>query len=440
MKAVERLSGALKFKTVSSSDYERIDYKEFSAFLAYLEQNYVSVFSTLEVEKPGDYNLVLRLHGQNRNKKPYLFIAHYDVVPAKEEEGWPYPPFSGAVEEGKIWGRGSFDDKGSLIALLEALELLLEEGFTPIRDLYFAFGYDEEVGGARGAVEMAKHFKNKGIDFEAVLDEGGAVTSGDALGIEGDVAVVGLAEKGSTNLRFTFTGQEGHSSTPPKNTSIGKMAAFIKDVEDHPREASLIPTVEAMLKKVAPHKKGLENRLLSDPQRHFFLLKRVLSKNKQTAAMLRTTVAFTMTQAGEAPNVLPRTASCVANVRVLPGDSFEEVMAWFYSFDHDFTIDVLLKEEGTTDSSVKSRFYIQLEECIRRHFPQALLTPYLVTGGTDSRHYKDMVENTYRFLPCRVSEDELSRMHGRGEYLSIDNFKKMIDFYADLMRGEGQGV
>ncbi|NLY35781.1 MAG: M20/M25/M40 family metallo-hydrolase [Tissierellia bacterium] len=440
MKAAERLSGAVKFKTVSYSDYEKMDFAEFSAFLSYIEKSYPEVFSRLEVKRVGEYNLILRFPSGSSSKKPYLFIAHYDVVPAIEEEGWPHPPFSGAIEEGKIWGRGSFDDKASMIGLLEALELLLGENFIPCRDLYFAFGHDEEVGGVRGAVEIAKYFKEKKLSFEAVLDEGGAVSSGSALGIEGDVAVVGLAEKGSSTLRFTFSGDEGHSSTPPKHTSIGKMAAFIKDVEDHPRQARLIPSVEAMLRGIAPYKNGFESRVLSDPDKYFFILKRILSKNKQTAAMLRTTVAFTMTEAGQAQNVLPRTASCVANVRVLPGDSFEEIMAWFYSFKHDFKIDVLLKEEGTTDSSVKSRFYTQLEACIHRHFPEALPTPYLVTGGTDSRHYKDIVDNSYRFLPCRVTEEELSRMHGRGEYISIENLNKMIEFYADLLRREGQNV
>lgn len=436
MKAVERLSGAIQFKTVSYSDYEKIDYREFDAFLRYLDQSYPRVFAALEVERVDKYNLVLRYPGKTQ-KKPYLFIAHYDVVPAAEEEGWPYPPFSGAVEEEKIWGRGSFDDKGSLIALLEAVDLLLAEDFIPDRDLYFAFGHDEEVGGGQGAVAMARYFSQRGVSFEATIDEGGAVTRGDSLGIEQDVAVIGLAEKGGSSFRFTFYGDEGHSSMPPEHTSIGKMAAFIKDVEDHPREPLLIPSVELMLKKIAPYRSGLEQRVLSDPKRFFFLLKRILLKDKKTAAMLRTTVAFTMTQAGQAQNVLPRSASCVANVRVLPGERFEEITAWLYSFKHDFTMEVLLKEEGTRDSSTKSRFYHHLEGCIARHFPDALATPYLVVGGTDSRHYKELTENSYRFLPCRVGEEELSRMHGRGEYISVENYKKMILFYADLMGREG---
>lgn len=440
MNAVERLSGAIKFKTVSYSDYEKMDDKEFLGFIDYLEKSYPLVFSKLDYNKVGDFNLVLRFPGLSKGKKPYLFTAHYDVVPAKEEEGWPYPPFSGAIEEGKIWGRGSFDDKASVIALLEAIELLLKKGFVPVRDLYFAFGHDEEVGGARGAVEIAKYFKEKSLVFEALLDEGGAVSSGSALGIEKDIAAVGLAEKGSSSLRFTFTGEEGHSATPPKHTSVGKMAAFIKDVEDHPRKAILTPTLEAMLNKVAPYKSKLESWVLSNPRKYFFILEKILLKNRQTAAMVRTTVAFTMTDAGEAHNVLPRRASCVANVRILPGETFEEIMDWFYSFDHEFTVDILIKEEGTKDSNIKSRFYSQLEGCIQKNFPDAIMTPYLVTGGTDSRHYKDLVENIYRFLPCRVTDDELSRMHGRGEYLSIENLEKMISFYLDLLRQEGADV
>ncbi len=440
MRVVEILSRAIQYKTVSHSDYDRFDYEEFSGFLDFLEKSFPLSFEKMEHQRIDGYNLTMRLRGSDASKKPYLFIAHYDVVPAKEEEGWPHAPFSGYVDEGKIWGRGAVDDKASLIALLEAMEKLLDRGFKPKRDIYFAFGYDEEVGGARGAARLAEYYKEEGIKFEIVLDEGGAVSPGEVLGIKEDVAVLGLAEKGSSALKFTFYGDEGHSSTPPRSTSIGKMASFIKDVENSPRPARLIPTVEAMLKNMSKYKSGIESHILADPSRYFFILKRIMEKDKQTASMIRTTVAFTMTDSGEAHNVLPREASCIANIRILPGERFEEIMAWFYSFPHDFKVDVLKRQEGSKDSSFKSRFYMQLESLIRKHFPATVISPYLVSGGTDSRHYSDLVENSYRFSPFKLNPDDLSRIHGRGEFISLDNLKRMVEFYRDLIEMEGDNV
>lgn len=432
MKAVERLSGAIKFKTVSFREREKMDMKEFEDFLDYLEESYPLVFQSLSAKRINTYALVLCWKGRSA-ELPLLLTAHYDVVPASEE-GWPYPPFSGKIAENRIWGRGSFDDKGALIALLESVERLLEEGFTPRRDLYFAFGFDEEIGGEHGAKEIAKYFREEKILFEAVLDEGGAVVDGNMMGIQKPIAVIGLAEKGNSSFRFTFHGEEGHSSTPPKHTSIGRMAAFIKDVEESPRPAVLTPTVAGMLKALAPYKKGMEAKLLANPEKYFFLLKKVLLKNPQTAAMLRSTVAFTMTQSGEAPNVLPRKASCIANVRVLEEDRVDEILEWFYSFGHKFKLEILSKEEATPSSSVETAVFKQLKKTIKKNFPDAVLTPYMMTGGTDCRQYQKVVKDSYRFSPCRVSQDELSRMHGRGEYLSIKNLKKMIDFYMDFIR------
>lgn len=435
MKAVDLLSRAIGFKTVSYSDYDKFDYEEFDKFLDFLEESFPLVYSQMDKTLVEDYNLVLRLKGQEENLAPYLFIAHYDVVPATDD-GWPHPAFSGLVEDGKIWGRGTLDDKCSVIALMVAMEELLEEGFKAKRDLYFAFGHDEEVGGQRGAVKVAQYFSKEGIYFDSILDEGGAVSPGDALGIEGDVAVLGFAEKGNSSLRFTFTGAEGHSSTPPKETAVSQMAAFIRDVQASPRPARLIPTVETMLKNLADHKSGLESLVLRNPQRYFFILEKILEKDRQTASMIRTTVAFTMTQAGTAHNVLPRTASCVANIRLLPGDSFDELLDWFSSFGYDYELEVLMEQEGSSDSSSRSRFYLKLEETIKDFFPHTLVTPYLVSGGTDSRHYTHLSDNIYRFLPYRVTSEELGTMHGRGEYISIENLNRMVAFYKAVLSQE----
>lgn len=439
MNAIEILRGALKFQTVSYSDYEDFNYDEFIGFLDFLELSFPLIHKEMEVTRIEDYNLLLRLKGQKEELLPYLFIAHYDVVPASDE-GWPYPAFSGALEDDKVWGRGAIDDKGSLIALMVAMEELLRKGFKPRRDLYFAFGFDEEVGGIQGAARIASYLEERGVLFDSILDEGGAVSPGEVLGIDSDVAVIGFAEKGNSSFRFTFSGEEGHSSAPPKETSISKMAAFIRDVQASPRPSRLTPAVEAMLINLADHKTGTERLILKNPRRNFFILKKILEKDKQTASMIRTTVAFTMCEGGTSHNVLPRTASCVANVRMLPGDRFEDIVDWFSSFGYDYSMEILTEQEGTGNSSDRSRFYLQVEGAIEKLFPETLITPYLVSGGTDSKHYGKLTNNIYRFSPFRLTGEELATMHGRGEYVSVENFERMIGFYREILLQEEGNV
>lgn len=431
-KAKRHLSQAITYPTVSNHDINKMDLEIFTAFRAFLEEAYPLLHQKLDKTLVNGHGLVFHWTGTDPARLPILLTAHYDVVPAKED-GWPHPPFSGALADGKIWGRGTFDDKGSLIAILETVEELLAEGFTPPRDIYFAFGFDEECNGFNGAQKISEYFLEKKIRFEYVLDEGGAVADGSMMGIEPPIAVIGIAEKGNSSFRFTFQGAEGHTSTPPEHTALGKMAAFIKDVEDHPRPYRLTGTVASMMKSIAPYMPGLSQTVARNPELFFFVLKRVLGKSVQTQAMLRTTVAFTMADCGEAPNVLPKTASCVANIRILQGDSVDSILDWLRSFGHDFEVEPLAAENPTDPSSLDTDGYRHLIGTIHETFDLVVPTPYLMTGGTDCRHYEKNADNSYRFLPTRVTEHELSLMHGTGEYLSDDNLLNLLNFYKTFI-------
>ena len=215
--AAEHLSQAVRFATVSNQDIVKVDLSIFSAFEKFLEEAYPRVHEKLEKTNINEHGLVFHWQGVDRAKR-ILLTAHYDVVPAGED-GWPHPPFSGQIEGGKIYGRGSFDDKGSLIAILESVTALLEDNYRPPFDIWFAFGFDEEVGGAHGAQKIAAYFQDKRLMFDYVLDEGGAVADGSMMGIDKPVAVIGVAEKGNTSFKLTFKGESGHSSTPPKKTA-----------------------------------------------------------------------------------------------------------------------------------------------------------------------------------------------------------------------------
>ena len=388
-----------------------------------------------------EHGLVFRWKGRKSeeseksegDEKSILLTAHYDVVPA-DSEGWPYPPFSGEIHDEKIYGRGSFDDKGSLIAILEAVTSLLEEGFVPPCDITLAFGFDEEVGGALGAQKIAAWMETEGLYFDHVLDEGGAVADGSMMGIEKPVAVIGVAEKGNSSFVIHFEGEGGHSSTPPKETAVSTMARFIREVQSKPAKPRLTPTVKAMLKATALFRPGIQRFILAHPDLFAPLLIKILQKNRQTAAMLQTTTSFTMAAGGVSHNVLPEKASCTVNLRILQGDSVAQALQRFRDIGIPFQVEAILQEEPTAASQLEGPAMEHLRSSIASIFPEAVITPYLMVGGTDCRHYARVCRNAYRFEPARVSEKELSLMHGKGEYLSLKNLKTMVEFYETYIR------
>lgn len=440
-RAAEHLSRALQFATVSHQDSRQVDWPVFTAFEKYLEEAYPLVHQKLEKTVVNEHGLVFRWKGRKSeeseksegDEKSILLTAHYDVVPA-DSEGWPYPPFSGEIHDEKIYGRGSFDDKGSLIAILEAVTSLLEKGFVPPCDITLAFGFDEEVGGALGAQKIAAWMETEGLYFDHVLDEGGAVADGSMMGIEKPVAVIGVAEKGNSSFVIHFEGEGGHSSTPPKETAVSTMARFIREVQSKPAKPRLTPTVKAMLKATAPFRPGIQRFILAHPDLFAPLLIKILQKNRQTAAMLRTTTSFTMAAGGVSHNVLPEKASCTVNLRILQGDSVAQALQRFRDIGIPCQVEAILQEEPTAASQLEGPAMEHLRSSIASIFPEAVITPYLMVGGTDCRHYARVCRNAYRFEPARVSEKELSLMHGKGEYLSLKNLKTMIEFYETYIR------
>ncbi len=432
--AAEHLSQALRFKTVSHDDISKMDLSQFSAFETFLEETYPLLHEKLKKMKINNHGLVFRWRGKDSDRR-VLLTAHYDVVPAGDS-GWLFPPFSGHIENGKIHGRGSMDDKGCLIAIFESVTALLQEAYEPPVDVWLAFGFDEEVGGAQGAQKIAAYFLEQGLMFEYVLDEGGAVADGSMMGIDKPVAVIGVAEKGHVSFRLTFSGDAaGHSSTPPKRTAIGEMGKFISAVEKNPQKPRLTEPMKAMLKALAPHRKGKAGFVLAHPDFFAPVIFRILTGSRQTAAMLRTTCVFTMTEGGTAHNVLPHSAECTVNVRTLQGDSSYAVLKRFRKIGIPFTATTILREEPTKTADLDSQGMNHLRECIASVFPDAVISPYVMTGGTDCRHYDQVTENAYRFSPFRISEWELDLIHGDGEYLSVQNLESMIEFYTLFLRG-----
>ena len=436
-RALESISAALRIATVSHGKHVPVDVEAFAKFHAFLAERYPLVFTQLEVEVLAGQSLLIHWRGSSE-QLPVMFLAHQDVVPvtAGTEGEWIHPPFAGVVTDGFIWGRGALDDKGSLISLLEAAERLLAEGFVPARSIYFGFGHDEEVGG-EGATAMATALANRGVRLGFLLDEGGFVTNGLIPGVNGRVALIGPAEKGYTSFKISAQGLGGHASMPPRHTALGLVARAINRLENQPFPADLSFTKDTImgLGTAAPFVQRVvfANLWLFGP-----LAEAVLAAMPTTDAGIRTTTAATMMSAGVKDNVLPQSAEAVVNFRILPGDTVDSVMQRVNEVIDDPQIQVSLYSDFSNNPSkvapVDSAGFRVLSETIRQLQPDTVVTPRIVVGATDARHFEAISDASYRFLGLEVGPEELAGMHGTNERVSTASFINSARMYYLLIK------
>lgn len=436
-KAVEHLSKAITYKTISYQERDKFAFAEFDKFISFLEETYPSVHDQLELEKINDYALVYKWKGSVSSKNPIGLTSHYDVVPVLEgtEENWEQPAFSGAVVNDKIWGRGILDDKVGVIGILEAVEFLLNDGFKPARDVYIMFGFDEEIGGDEGALKIVNTLKNRGVTFDFVLDEGGAIVENMVPGVDQPVGVVGISEKGSATAELSIEGSGGHSSQPKDHTNIGRIASAIAKLEDTQFKGNLKGPGEDLFEYVAPEmsfvmKYVFANKVIFEP-----IIEQILLQQPATAALIRTTIAPTSFQAGEQYNALPVKATAIINHRLMPGDSLEDVKTFIEDTIKDEAINVTVTgSEASKVSSTDGWEFKSIQQAARNVYNDAIIAPYLMFAGSDAKHYDSISNNTYRFLPVQITSEDLNRMHGTNEHISKDNFIQAIKFYAEIIK------
>jgi carboxypeptidase PM20D1 len=437
--AAERLSGAIRIRTISAEDPAAFDGQAFRTFHTYLEEAFPLAHSRLRREIVGTHSLLYTWTGSDPSANPILLIGHMDVVPveAGTKNQWTYDPFAGRISDGFIWGRGAIDDKSAVLGTLEAVEMLLAEGFRPSRTVMLAYGHDEEVGGVAGASEIAALLKRRGVKPEMVLDEGGVIGNGVLAGIREPVALVGIAEKGFATIELTATTTGGHSSLPPTQGAVGIVSAAIARLERNPMPARLDGPTREMFGRVGPEFPILQRALFAN----LWLTRRVVVRSLQqtpaTNAMVRTTTAPTIFQAGTKDNVLPSHARAAVNVRILPGDTIRTVMEHVMRVVDDDRIEIKVggrfSAEPSRISPTDSAAFQTLERTIRSIVPNAVVAPYLVVVVTDARHYGELSENVFRFLPLQLNSDDLKRMHGIDERVGISDYARAIRTYRQLV-------
>ena len=458
--AVQRLVKAIRIPTISEDANKIVD-NPFDRFKSYLPEAFPNVYKAMDTLSINKYGLIFRWKGKDATRNPILFLAHYDVVPvAGYESGedlfgedvyrlndakkaaidhyqtsWDFPPFSGAVANGRIYGRGTLDVKSMLLAQLEAATTLMIDSFQPEQDIWFAYGFDEEIGGVKGATKIAEYFKQENITFDAVYDEGSVVVAPGTAGINRPVAFVGVAEKGFCTVNITVKGIGGHSSMPPRKSSLVLAAEIIEKLNSKQLPADIIPPVQSFLDHVGGSMDFLSRMAIANQWMLESPLLKVLEKDPATNALVRTTTAVTMAKGSDAPNVLSATANVTVNFRILTGETVDKVVNHVKEIcaDYDVDIQVVSAREPSNLSSEKTRAFNAIRNSITKFYPEASVASYITLTATDAYKYETVSKNVYRIMPVYLNEYEQRTIHNENEYISLDNYGKMIAYYKDIM-------
>jgi len=437
--AAQNLAASLRFKTVSFEDGIAIDSIEFERFSTFLSEKYPLVDSLLEKKTFNLFSHLYKWQGSDPSLKPAVFMAHLDVVPVidKNLPDWKADPFGGEIKKDTIWGRGAIDDKVGVIGLMEATELLLQQGVSPARTTYLAFGHDEEIGGVYGAKTIAKYLEDNGVQAEFVLDEGGSIVQGLVPGISKDVALIGTAEKGFVSLTLETKIEGGHSSMPNKETAIDVIAKAVSKLKQNPFPASMSPPMQGFMKHlgpemVFPNKLVFANRGIFKP-----IIISIYEGSAAGNAVVRTTTSPTIFNSGVKDNIIPQRASATVNFRIIPGNTIESVIERVKNVIDDDRITISTSDfvaEPSAVSSTTSFGYTTLDKTIHQLFPDALTAPNMVIAATDCRHFSSVSENIYRFSPIFINDTNINSFHGLNERIAIEDFNKAVSFYVQLIK------
>lgn len=433
--AINSLAELVRCKTVSSYDPEKEDDKEFEKLIGLLPKLFPEVLAACSMTELPNRALLFKWAGKDSSGDPAVLMAHYDVVPVEEEQ-WEKPAFDAIIEDGVMWGRGTLDTKVTFNGILSAANTLIAQGFTPQNDIYFAFSGGEEVNG-EGAVRIVEWFEARGIKPSMIVDEGGAVVENVFPGVSVPCAMVGIAEKGMMNLSLKLESGGGHASAPAPRTPIGRLSAACVKIEKRPFPAHFTKPVLAMFDTLGRHSSFLYRMIFANLWCFGGLLDAICKKSGgELNALVRTTVAFTQMSGSKAPNVIPPSASMVANLRLNPEDTVDSAISYIKSVIGDDEIQ--LSASSATNPSPVSRIdcegWEKLTHAIEGTWRGVLVSPYLMVQCSDSRHYRDLSDKVYRFSAMDLTAEERRSIHGNNEKIRLDTIKKAVEFFIRIMK------
>ena len=432
------LSDMIRIPTVSGKGNEK-DY-QIREYRKLLETSFPHLFAAAWRVPVGDA-MLLRLKGSGQGKRPVLFTGHMDVVPASDPSAWEFPPFSGQIRDGSIWGRGALDMKGPHCALLSAFDACLEEGWVPPRDIWLYFSCDEEVGGK--TTEMAAaYLRYEGVHLEAVFDEGGNICEGFMGLVPGKAAMFGIAEKGSLEYRFTARSDGGHAMNPPADSGIVRIARFVEEAETAFRSGRLFHRQlsegsRRMLQEIAVLQEGENARKFllaageTDPA--YPILHEIC---KEADTMLGATIAFTIISGGTAMNVMPQEVILTANVRVSAAEREQAITARLSELagKHGLTCTLVSGSDASRESPVDGTAYQAVRRAVEESYPGLPVIPFILGGGTDSKHFLGLADQVIRFSPMYAASFQEKGVHGKNESAYISAVRDAAGCYYTLLK------
>lgn len=426
-----RLQKMIKCKTVSVKD--SYDDTEFAKLRNVMVELFPIVHKTAEKMIFGDDCWIYKIKGADESRN-IMLMSHHDVVAVSGE--WEYDGFSGEIVDGKIWGRGTVDTKTPLFAEFSALEELLNEGFVPPCNVWLGSSHNEELGGD-GIPLALEYFKENNIEFEVILDEGGALIEPPLAGMKADkCGMVAVHEKGRIYLNCTATSGNGHASLTAgaKATPVERMSAFINEVmSNNIFIRRLNPQVEAMFKYMAPYLAFPMNMLLSNLWLFGGIIKKVMPKiNAQAGGLIGTTCTFNKIEGSSEAKI------CTAKAFMRPVDEkdFEVDLSKFKEIAAKYEIEVEMTEDSEYHAPAdmsKPQFEYTMN-CIGEIFPQYPASPFILPAGTDARTLTDVCECVLRFAPIKLSAQQLGSVHAENENIDIDSVANCVAFYKHFVK------
>lgn len=438
---IDTLSKAIQCKTVSHLDDAETDWAEFDKLHKVFEEAYPLLHKTLKKEVIGKAGLLYTWEGTDPSLKPMALIGHQDVVPVPEETAgdWTHPPFSGEIADGYLWGRGAVDMKDHVVAVLESVETLLEEGYVPERTVMIIFGYNEEVVGSKdpAAKLLAETLYERGIRLESVIDEGGGIPKLRIPGvIEKDLAVVGIAEKGYADFKLSVEAKGGHSSTPPKHTAVGILAKAVTNIEKHQYKAVISPEFRNVLNLVLDSLAFPTSLVGKALKPAIPLLRPILAAIPESASLMKTTTAVTMASGSPQSNVLPQVATAVLNSRIMPGLTMADVEKHLNKAigDKRVTVERIGGNDPSAISPTDTETFRVIDELSQELWEKPVTAPYVIMGATDAKYYHLVCDNVYRHSPFNIPVPIFMLFHQTDERMPLDSFEKGIVFFKEYIR------
>ncbi len=433
-RAVDNLCRLVRCKTVSYRDSSLEDDAEFNKLIDLLPELYPNVFSVCEFNKLPDRALLFKWSGKTAGEAAVM-MAHYDVVPVNEDM-WEVPAFEAVIKDGRIWGRGTLDTKVTFNGVLFAADHLIAEGFVPEHDIYFAFSGGEEVNG-KGAVNIVDYFEKNGITPSMVVDEGGAVVENVFPGVKTPCGLIGIAEKGMMDVKYTVKSGGGHASAPKPKTPVDTLARACVSMVEHPYKAHLTAPVAKMFDTLGRHSSFVYKVIFANIRIFLPVLDMICKKSGgELNALMRTTTAFTQMSGSAASNVIPPEATLVCNMRLNPEDTMDSALEYIAKTVDDDSVEVSLLH-GMNPSRISTtdcEGWEKVSSAVASTWKGCIVSPYLMVQCSDSRHWGRLTDKVFRFSAMDLTSEERATIHGNNESIRIETLERAVEFYIRLMK------